>query len=130
VKPGLHGKLSPKQIEVIEALASGPSVSEAAKRAGIDRSTIYLWRKEDCHFEGQLTLAQREYADTMRARLRELVDGAVKTIREVLGGNRYSTGCSAQSSFVCGSIRCGKGRLGGRGGSTANVAELRAQSDP
>jgi DNA-binding NarL/FixJ family response regulator len=34
--------LSPKQIEVIEALASGASVSEAARRAGVDRSTIYL----------------------------------------------------------------------------------------
>jgi len=38
--------LSPKQIEVIEALASGARVSEAAKLAGVDRSTVYLWRNK------------------------------------------------------------------------------------
>ena len=38
--------LNPKQIEVIEALASGASVSETTKGAGVDRSTIYLWRNK------------------------------------------------------------------------------------
>jgi hypothetical protein len=33
-----------------------------------------------------LTLARRECADSMRARLRELVDDAVKTIRETMSG--------------------------------------------
>jgi hypothetical protein len=78
--------LNPKQIEVIEALASGASVSEAAKRAGVDRSTVYHWTKDDNEFVGQLTVARRECADTMRARLRELADDAVKTIHEILGG--------------------------------------------
>ena len=55
-----NSTLSPKQIEVIEALASGASISEAAKRAGVDRSTVYLWRRDDSDFEPQLTLTRRE----------------------------------------------------------------------
>jgi DNA-binding NarL/FixJ family response regulator len=43
--------LTPKQIQVIEALASGACVSEAAKRAGVDRSTVYLWRRDDPDFK-------------------------------------------------------------------------------
>jgi DNA-binding MarR family transcriptional regulator len=88
--------LTPKQIEVIEALASGASVSEAAKSAGVDRSTVYHWTKDDSEFEGQLTVARRECAETMRARLRELADDAVKTIREILGGRIFPQGSGSK----------------------------------
>lgn len=73
--------LTPKQVEVVGALAGGASVTEAAKRAGIDRSTIYLWMRNSGDFKGALILARRERADTMRARLRELADEAVMTVR-------------------------------------------------
>ena len=42
--------LAPQQLKAIEALASGTSVTKAAETAGVDRSTIYLWRK-DSSFE-------------------------------------------------------------------------------
>jgi len=75
--------LTPKQLEVIGPLASGASVTEAAEMAGVDRTTIYLWRK-DTDFEAALTSVRLEYADTMRAQLRELVDDAVKAVRDML----------------------------------------------
>jgi transposase-like protein len=76
--------LAPKQIEVIEALAGGASVADAARRAGVDRSTIYQWMRKGGNFDAELNLARRECADTMRARLRELAEDAVKTVREVM----------------------------------------------
>ena len=39
--------LKPKQAKVIEALAIGASVTAAAKRAGVDRSTVYIWMKDE-----------------------------------------------------------------------------------
>jgi hypothetical protein len=91
--------LSPKQIEVIEALAAGASVSEAAKRAGVDRSTIYHWMKDDPDFEAHLILGRRECADRMRARLRELEDDALKTIREILGGTDIPPGVRLKAAL-------------------------------
>jgi len=75
--------LAPQQLKVIEALASGTSVTKAAETAGVDRSTIYLWRK-DSSFEAALNVARCEFADTTRSRLRELADDAVKVVRDVL----------------------------------------------
>jgi transposase len=91
--------LNPKQMEVIEGLARGASVSEAAKRAGVDRSTVYHWIQDDREFEAQLTLARRECADRMRARLRELADDAVKTIREILGGTDIPPGVRLKAAL-------------------------------
>ena len=82
--------LEPKQIEVIEALAGGASVTDAAKRAGVDRTTIYHWTKTSSDFETQLALARRECADTMRARLRELADHALRIVRETMTGPEIS----------------------------------------
>ena len=79
-----------KQIEVIEALASGASVTEAANRAGVNRTTIYLWMKASGEFETQLALARRECADTMRARLRGLADDAVKIVEQTMTGTEIS----------------------------------------
>jgi transposase-like protein len=91
--------LTPKQIQVIEALASGASVSEAAKRAGVNRSTVYLWRRDSRDFEARLTLARRECADNMRARLRKLEDDAIKTIRETLRGRDIPPGVRREAAL-------------------------------
>jgi predicted DNA-binding transcriptional regulator AlpA len=82
--------LTPKQVEVIESLAKGLSVTEAARRAGVDRSTIYLWMRDGDDFPAQLMLARRDCADAMKARLRELGDDAIKTIRDVLSDKKIS----------------------------------------
>lgn len=79
--------LNPKQLEVIEALVTGASVAEAARRAGVDRSTVYLWMRDGYDFRGQLMLARRHFADAMKARLRELAGDAVKTISDIMSSN-------------------------------------------
>ena len=92
--------LTPKQIEVIEALVIGASVTDAAKRAGVDRSTVYLWMREETDFKVQLMLARRDCADAMRARLRELADDAVKTVREVLTSKEVSAAVRLKAALA------------------------------
>lgn len=92
--------LTPKQIEVIEALVVGASVTDAAKRAGVDRSTVYLWMREETDFKVQLMLARRDCADTMRARLRELADDAVKTVQEVLSSKEVSAAVRLKAALA------------------------------
>src|SRR4029077_6213148 len=41
---------SAKKKKFIAALAEVPSVKHAAQRAGVDRTTIYMWRKQDRDF--------------------------------------------------------------------------------
>ena len=92
--------LTPKQVEVIEALVIGASVTDAAKRAGVDRSTVYLWMREETDFKAQLMLARRDCADAMRARLRELADDAVATVREVLTSKEVSAAVRLKAALA------------------------------
>ena len=92
--------LTPKQAKVIEALAIGASVTAAAKRAGVDRSTVYIWMKDDEDFEAQLMLARRDCADTMRAQLRELADDAVKTVQEVMKSTEVSAAVRLKAALA------------------------------
>jgi len=118
--------LTPKQIQVIEALASGASVTDAAKRAGVDRSTVYLWMKDDDNFEAELSLARRECADTMRARLRELGEDAVKAVRELMTGTDVSAAVRLRAAL---SVLQGLGAMDESRGDLAMIEKWRASSE-
>jgi len=78
--------LTPKQVQVIGSLASGATVTDAAKEADIDRTTVYLWMKTDDLFAAELNRSRQEYADAVNGQLRGLAAEAVKTVREMLTG--------------------------------------------
>jgi transposase-like protein len=118
--------LTPKQIEVIEALASGASVTDAARRAGVDRSTVYLWMRDDDNFEAELSLARRECADTMRARLRELAEDAVKAVRELMTGTDASAAVRLRAAL---SVLQGLGAMDESRGDLAMIEKWRASSE-
>ena len=119
--------LEPKQLEVIEALASGASVTDAAKRAGVDRTTIYHWRKASSDFETQLALARRECADTLRARLRELADDALKTVRETMTSPEISPAVRLKAAL---SVLHSLGALEESNGDAALIEKWRKVTDP
>jgi hypothetical protein len=81
--------LSAKQLLVIESIAAGASVTEATARAGVDRTTFYLWRRDDEDFEATLNLARHEFGENVRARMRRMAEDAIKTI-EGLTASAYS----------------------------------------
>jgi hypothetical protein len=78
--------LTAKQVSVIEALASGATLTDAAKKAEVDRTTVYLWMRKDDLFVAELNRSRREVADAMRAQLGGLAWEAIRAVREVLTG--------------------------------------------
>lgn len=118
--------LTPKQIEVIEALASGASVTDAARGAGVDRSTVYLWMRNGGNFEAELNLARRECADTMRARLRELAEDAVKAVRELMTDTDVSAAVRLRAAL---SVLRGLGAMDESRGDLAMIEKWRATSE-
>jgi transposase-like protein len=76
--------LSPVQAQVIEALAQGQTVSAAAEKAGIHRTTIHHWIRTEPAFKLAAETARTEYADELNDGLRELAIRAVLTLHDLL----------------------------------------------
>ena len=119
--------LAAKQIAVIEALASGASVTDAAKRAGVDRTTIYQWRKTSREFDNQLALARRECADTRRTRPRELADDALRIVRETMTGPEISPAVRLKAAV---SVLQSLGALKESNDDAAVIEKWRQDTDP
>lgn len=64
--------LTQNQIAAMPYLASSPTVSEAAKRLGINRTTIYRWMEDD-EFRAELQRLRKQAADLARAELKGLM---------------------------------------------------------
>lgn len=77
-------ELSTKQVQVIAALASGASVSQAARLAQVHRATIYRWRTEDAEFVERLERVRAEQLWNMRSELRSLAVHAIRTLRRLM----------------------------------------------
>jgi hypothetical protein len=119
--------LERKQLEAIEALASGASVTDAAKKAGVDRTTVYYWLKSSGEFEAQLALAQRECADRMRARLRGLEDDALAVIRETMTDTKISPAVRLKATL---SVLQSLGALKESNGEADLIEKWRQDTDP
>ena len=76
--------LSPVQAQVIAALAQGRTATDAARDAGIHRTTIHHWSRTEPLFKTSLQEAQREYVETLRDGMRDLAARAVETLRNLL----------------------------------------------
>src|SRR6266542_3630554 len=77
-------ELTPKQNQVINALAHGSSVTNAATQAEVDRTTIYLWMKTDALFVAELNRAREDRRDALRAQLGELASEASNVVSDLL----------------------------------------------
>jgi hypothetical protein len=76
--------LSPVQAQVIAALAQGRTATDAARDAGIHRTTIHHWSRTEPLFKSSLQEAQREYVETLQDGMRDLAARAVETLRNLL----------------------------------------------
>ena len=76
--------VSQKQASLIAALASGSSVTQAAKHAGIDRSTYYAWLKNDAAFLAELNRQYNERTEALWARLSGLADESLAFLDKLL----------------------------------------------
>ncbi len=77
-------ELSQSQITAIAAITAGSTIMEAASKAGIDRSTIHLWLKQDAVFVAELNRAKLEQVQLVKDELRALAVDATRTLRDLL----------------------------------------------
>lgn len=77
-------ELSPKQAAVINALASGSTITEAARQGKVDRSSIYHWLKTDALFAAELNRTRQELRDALWALLGELAVESTNFIAKLL----------------------------------------------
>ncbi len=79
-----NATLSPAQARVIAALAQGRTITDAARDAGLHRTTIHHWFRTEPTFKAAFEAAQREYVETLHDGMRDLAARAVETLRNLL----------------------------------------------
>lgn len=77
-------ELSEKQELALVLLLAGKSDAEAAGELGIDRSTVWRWRKTDSVFEAELNARRQSLWASYSDRLRILVPGALAVLERAL----------------------------------------------
>ena len=82
--------LTPIQVQVLQSLVAGLSVTAAAKEAGVHRTTVHLWTRTLPDFaRAYLTLRQNR-ADRLVDELGDLADLAINTFRQLLSDESAS----------------------------------------
>ena len=77
-------KLAPNQLAAIVALVGGSSVTDAAERVGIDRTTLHRWLSGDAAFLAALNRMKMEALDAIRREVRSAVGDAARVVRELV----------------------------------------------
>ena len=76
--------LNVTQRKAIQLLLSGSTVTAAARELGIDRTTIYVWRRSHPHFFCVLNRAQSVQQQSFEGDLQDLAAAALDSVREIL----------------------------------------------
>ncbi|MBY0507521.1 MAG: SEC-C domain-containing protein [Bryobacteraceae bacterium] len=80
----LFDTLTPQQTEAVAALAEGLSVTAAAARIGVHRSTVHLWARHHPTFSHALLTARQDRAEHLADSLAGLHQLAFDTVRQIL----------------------------------------------
>lgn len=78
-----NADFTPRQTLAMPYIAANPSMTEAAKAAGISRVTLYRWM-QDSSFRAELERIRRDAVDLAYAELRGLALKSVTAIAELL----------------------------------------------
>ena len=76
--------LTPAQVIVIEALAEGSTISDAAVTAKVSRTTVWRWIKTIPQFRAAVSQAAAEHAIEVRDRLKDASDLALNGLLHIL----------------------------------------------
>jgi len=80
---GRNGTLTPGQGRAIVAILGSRTVQDAARSAGVGRSTLYSWLQNEA-FRAELTRRRDEVFDMAVSRLKGLVGEAVEGLGELV----------------------------------------------
>jgi DNA-binding phage protein len=82
--PSADASLSTAQAQVVAALAQGHTVTVAARQAGVHRTTIYNWLRDEPEFKTAMQLAQTEYVASLKDQMRDLATAALQTLHKLI----------------------------------------------
>ena len=82
--------LTPIQVQVLQSLVAGLSVTAAAKEAGIHRTTVHLWTRTLPDFARAYLTLRQQRADRLVDELGDLADLAINTFRQLLSDESAS----------------------------------------
>lgn len=98
-------KLTPAQRKAIETLLTSGDVSQAALAAGVNRATLYIWRRQP-HFQDALKEAEAEAVEGLSRALAGLGDSAAQALRDALEpGNKITTRLRASEIVISNLLR-------------------------
>lgn len=83
--------LSAQQEAALAAILAGKTVTDAATIAGVDRSTVHRWMKDDLYFQLCLDRARRELREALQARLMAMAEQAMDTVQKRIKNGDPST---------------------------------------
>ena len=86
--------MTTSQLKVIECLLVGRSITGAADEAGVSRSTIYRWFRDDSEFMAAYNMERRLQYETTSRRLVALSEGAVTCIEQAIQSGDIRTALS------------------------------------
>ena len=101
--PDFSYDLPRPQLSAIEALAAGQSLNEAAVAAGVDRTTLWRWRRDDDTFRAALAGVRNDAREELSTRLLTLAGKALAVVAAALDAGDARTaiailrGCGALS---------------------------------
>jgi transposase len=82
--------ITPRQQLLIDALATGMTITRAAEHVGIARKTAYNWLETEA-FQAALADRRKELAERVAERVAELGQASVSTLLDYLGADNSQT---------------------------------------
>lgn len=79
--------LSKGQLSVLQALLTGSTVTDAAVAAGVSRTTVHRWLKDDWVFQAALNRERREIRDAIRSQLLRAAESGVIVVSRAIEGD-------------------------------------------
>jgi hypothetical protein len=76
--------LTTEQATVIGKITAGETIVAAAVAAGVGRTTVYRWMREDAVFVAELNRCRKEYHDELQTRIRDAARAAVEALHHAL----------------------------------------------
>lgn len=91
--------LSANQLEVIRSFIGGASVTDAAAKAAVDRTTVHRWQKSDFAFQASLNRGKQELWDSIEHQRLRIARAAADTVLEALPDGDVKTALAVLKSM-------------------------------
>ena len=98
--PVQHRELTAPQSAAVPLLAAGSTDAEVGSQLGIDRATVYRWRRHSPTFQAALNTARKTTGTLMADKFRTAASAALDAILEVMASGDAPTRLKAASMIL------------------------------